>query len=82
MSGWAFEPEGPTDDVLFSSARLRDSDLFVEALRVEDATTPPVPVPSVRDRFARWVAAAGITPALKTTRLPGSVSRTAQRTSP
>jgi hypothetical protein len=70
MPVWTFEPEGPNDDVLISSARLWGSDLFVEALRVEDDDVP-VPVPSVRERFARWIAAAGIGPALKTTRLPG-----------
>jgi hypothetical protein len=58
MPVWAFEPQGPTDDVLISSARLWGSELFVEALRVEEDDVP-VPVPSVHWRFARWVAAAG-----------------------
>jgi hypothetical protein len=70
MPVWAFEPEGPAADVLFSSARLWGSDLFVEALRVEDDDNP-TPIPSVRERFERWVKAAGIGPRLKTTRLPG-----------
>ena len=67
---WAFEPKGPSDAVLISSARLWGSDLFVEALRVEDDDAP-VPVEPVRERFARWVAVAGIGPALKTMRIPG-----------
>jgi hypothetical protein len=70
MPVWAFEPEGPTDDVLLSSARLWGSDLFVEALRVQDDDAP-VPVPSVRDRFRRWVDAAGSDRSPSTTRLPG-----------
>ncbi len=70
MPVWAFEPEGGSDDILVSSARLWGSDLLVEALRVEDDDDPR-PVASVRDRFLRWTAAAGGRAALKTTRLPG-----------
>jgi hypothetical protein len=58
MPVWAFEPEGGSEDVLVSLARLWGSDLFVEALRVEDDDHPE-PVPSVRERFGRWVDAAG-----------------------
>ncbi len=70
MPVWAFEPEGGSDDVLLSSARLWGSDLLVEALRVADDDDPQ-PVAAVRDRFRRWADAAGGRAALKTTRLPG-----------
>jgi hypothetical protein len=70
MPVWAFEPDGGNEDVLLSSARLWNVNLLVEALRVED-DADPVPVASVRERFARWVAAAGSGPALATSRLPG-----------
>jgi hypothetical protein len=70
MPVWAFEPEGTSDDVLISSARLWGVDLLVEALRVEDDDDPK-PVVSVGARFRRWVDAAGGCAALKTTRLPG-----------
>jgi hypothetical protein len=58
---WAFEPEGGSDDVLLSSARLWGSDLLVEALRVEDDDDPQ-PVASVRARFRRWADAAAAAP--------------------
>jgi hypothetical protein len=61
MPVWAFEPDGGSEDVLRSSATLWNVNLLVEALRVED-DDDPVPVASVRDRFARWVAAAGSGP--------------------
>ena len=70
MPVWTFEPEGPTDDVLLSSAKLWNTDLLVEALRVED-DDDPAPLPSVRDRFDRWANAAGQGGKLKTVRLPG-----------
>jgi hypothetical protein len=70
MPVWAFEPEGGSDDVLVSSARLWGTDLFVEALRVEDDDHPE-PVATVRERFARWITAAGQGETLKTVRLPG-----------
>jgi hypothetical protein len=72
MPVWPFEPEGESADALLSSARLWGLDLLVEALRVED-DDDPTPVPSVRDRFRRWAAAAGHGVRLKTTRLPGRV---------
>ena len=55
---WAFEPDGGSEDVLLSSATLWNVNLLVEALRVEDDDNP-VPVAAVRERFQRWVAAAG-----------------------
>jgi len=70
MPVWAFEPEGGSEDALLSSARLWNTDLLVEAPRVED-DDDPAPVPSVRDRFDRWAAAAGQGGKLKTVRLPG-----------
>jgi hypothetical protein len=70
MPVWAFEPEDGSDDVLISSARLWGTDLFVEALRVEDDDHPE-PVPSVRERFTRWIAAAGQGETPMTVRLPG-----------
>jgi hypothetical protein len=70
MPVWAFEPDGGSEDVLLSSAPLWNVNLLVEALRVEDEDAP-VPVPAVRERFARWVAAAGSGPTLATSRLPG-----------
>jgi hypothetical protein len=70
MPVWAFEPDGGSEDVLLSSATLWNVNLLVEALRVEDEDDP-VPVPAVRERFARWVAAAGSGPTLATSRLPG-----------
>jgi hypothetical protein len=70
MPVWAFVPEGGSDGVLISSAQLWGSDLFVEALRVEDDDHPE-PVATVRERFARWADAAGGRRALATTRLPG-----------
>jgi hypothetical protein len=70
MPVWAFESDGGTEDVLLSSAKLWNVNLLVEALRVED-DDDPVPVASVRERFGRWVAAAGTDAALATSRLPG-----------
>jgi hypothetical protein len=70
MPVWAFEPEGGSDDVLVSSARLWGTDLLVEALRVEDDDHPE-PAATVRERFRRWANAAGGGRALATTRLPG-----------
>ncbi len=46
-----------------------NGNLLVDALRVVD--DDPTPVPSVRDRFGRWVRAAGAGPGLATVRLPG-----------
>ncbi len=44
MPVWAFEPEGGSKDAPLSSARLWNTDLLVEALRVEDDDHPePVP---------------------------------------
>jgi len=70
MPVWAFEPDGGSGDVLISSARLWGADLLVEALRVE-GDDDPTPVPSVRDRFARWADAAGKGRELSSVRLPG-----------
>jgi hypothetical protein len=56
--------------VLLSSARLWGTDLLVEAMHVE-GDDDPAPVPSVRDRFARWADAAGKGRELSTVRLPG-----------
>jgi len=70
MPVWAFEPDCGNEDVLLSSATLWNVNLLFEALRVED-DDEPVPVPSVRERFLRWIAAARSGPALATSRLPG-----------
>ena len=70
MPVWEFEPEGDGEDVLLSSARMWGADLFVVALRVA-GDDDPAPVPSVRDRFARWAEAAGAGRALLRVRLPG-----------
>jgi len=70
MPVYAFEPEGGSEDALLSSATLWNGDLLVEALRIE-GDDDPTPVPSVRDRFDRWVGAAGAGRKLATTRLPG-----------
>ena len=70
MPVWPFEPERAGPDVLVSSARLWGVDLFVEALRVED-DEEAAPVPAVRERYARWVAAAGAGLAVRPVRLPG-----------
>jgi hypothetical protein len=70
MQVWAFKPDGAGDDVLVSSATLWGANLLVEALRVED-DDDPTPVPSVRERFDRWAAAAGGARALSPVRLPG-----------
>jgi hypothetical protein len=70
MPVWAFEPDGGTEDVLLSSAKLWNVNLLVEALRVED-DDDSVPVASVRDCFQRWIEAAGSGPRLATSRLPG-----------
>ena len=67
---WTFEPDGGCEGALLTSATLRNSNLLVEALRVAD-DDDPTPVPSVRDRFDRWVGAAGAGRKLTTTRLPG-----------
>jgi hypothetical protein len=61
MPVWPFEPAAGRPegrDVLLSSGRLWGADLLVEALRMEDLDSP-LPVPSVRRRFDRWMAAAG-----------------------
>ena len=70
MPVWAFEPECDEADVLISSARLWGVDLLVEALRVED-DEDAAPVAAVRDRYARWIAAAGAGRAVRPSRLPG-----------
>ena len=70
MPVWAFEPECAGSDVLVSSARLWGVDLFVEALRVED-DEEAAPVAAVRQRYARWLAAAGAQLAVRPVRLPG-----------
>ena len=70
MPVWAFEPEGEGEDVLLSSATLWNSNVLIEALRVESDDVP-VPVASVRDRFDRWVQAAGFGETRLTVRLPG-----------
>jgi hypothetical protein len=54
MPVWGFEPEGGSEDVLVSSARLWGADLLVEALRVM-GDDDPTPVPSVRGRFRSLV---------------------------
>ena len=69
MPVWAFEPEGGSEDGLLNSARLWNTDLLVEALRVEDDA--PVPVRTVRCRSNRWAAAVGQGERLKTVRLIG-----------
>jgi len=43
--------------VLLSSATLWNVNLLIGAPRVEEDDNP-APTPSVRERFARWVAAA------------------------
>ena len=70
MPVWAFEPDGEGEDALLSSAKLWNTDLLVEALRVED-DDDPAPVPSVRQRFDRWADAAGAGRKLAAVRLPG-----------
>ena len=70
MPVWAFEPDGGSEDALLSSATLWNGNLLVEALRVED-DDDPTPVPSVRERFDRWVRAARTGRRLTTMRLPG-----------
>ena len=70
MPVWEFDPDGGSEDVLLSSARLWGTDLLVKALRVEDEDDP-VPVPAVRERFRRWTDAAGQAERLKAARLPG-----------
>ena len=70
MLVWAFEPDGGCEDVLLSSATLWNGTLLVEALRVA-GDDDPTPMSSVRDRFGRWVRAAGRGHRLTTTRLPG-----------
>jgi hypothetical protein len=70
MPVWAFEPDGGSEDVLLSSVTLWNVNLLIDALRVDD-DDHPVPVPAVRERFQRWVAAAGSGPTLATSRLPG-----------
>ena len=61
MPLWPFEaPDVGSNhrDVLLSSARLWGADLVVEALRVADPDSP-IPLPSVRERFDRWMSAVG-----------------------
>lgn len=70
MPVWAFKPGAEGDDVLVSSARLWNSDLLLEALRVEE-DDEPVPVPAVRERYDRWVNAAGAGRLVRATRVPG-----------
>jgi hypothetical protein len=70
MPVWVFEPDGGGEDVLLSSATLWNVNLLVEALRVE-GDEDPAPVASMRERFQRWVEAAGSGPALATSRLHG-----------
>jgi hypothetical protein len=70
MPVWAFGSDGGSEDVLLSSATLWNVNVLVEALRLED-DDHPVPVPAVRERFERWVAAAGSGPTLATSRLRG-----------
>lgn len=70
MPVWGFVPEGDSDDVLISSARLWGTDLLIEALRVEDVDDP-VPVSSVRDRHAGWMCASGADRLVKAVQLPG-----------
>ncbi len=69
MPVWAFEPEARCEDVLLSSARLWGADLLLEALRVE-GDEEALPVPAVRERFARWAMAAGRI-SVAPVRLPG-----------
>ena len=70
MSVWPFEPECRGSDVLLSSARLWGTDLLVEALRVE-GEGEGAPVPAVRARYDRWLAAAGSGRPVRPVRLPG-----------
>ncbi len=70
MPVWAFEPDRGSEDALLSSATLWNSNLLVEALRVAD-DDDPTPVPSLRERFDRWVGAARAGRRLATVRLPG-----------
>ncbi len=70
MPVWAFELEADNEDVLLSSARLWGADLLLEALRLDDEEDAQ-PVAAVRQRFARWVAAAGGRAEVAPVRLPG-----------
>ncbi len=65
-----FEPDRGSEDALLSFATLWNSNLLVEALRVED-DDDPTPVPSVRERFDRWACAARTGRRPATVRLPG-----------
>ena len=70
MAVWAFEKGDCGEDVLLGSARLWNSDFLLEALKIED-DDKPVPVPAVRDRYDRWVTAAGAGRLVRATRVPG-----------
>ena len=74
MIVWAFEPEDGSDDVLINSAMVWGTDLLAEALRIA-GDDDPVPVSSVRERFARWADASGASGELSTVRLPGRDGR-------
>jgi hypothetical protein len=56
--------------VLLSSGALFSVNLLVEAPRVEDGDHS-VPVPALRERFQRGIAATGAGQTLGTPRLPG-----------
>jgi hypothetical protein len=75
MPVWAFEPDGESEDVLLSSARLWNIDLLVEGLRVE-GEDDPVPVPSVRDRYDRWADSAATLGGYRRRGCPGSTAAT------
>lgn len=69
MPVWAFESERCGSDVMLSSARLWGTDLLLEALRVE-GEDDAAPVPAVRARYDRWLAAAGSGRLVRPVRLP------------
>lgn len=70
MPVWPFEPECRGADVLLSSARLWGTDLLVEALRV-GGDDEAAPMPAVRARYDRWLAAAGSGRPPRLLQLPG-----------
>jgi hypothetical protein len=70
MRVWEFDSEGESEDVLLGSGALWNTDVLIEALRVEDDENQE-PWRPVRDRFQRWVDASGGNRERVSVRLPG-----------